>query len=216
MKKLWLTAILGIGLVSATAVGGSLVKVHGDAKPSTSELAVPKTVSAASQTASASVSGTAKNAKVAYKQSGDNTPVATYQQTTSSTTSNAAAKVPNQDHSGQTVTLSDGTKAKEQGIMGHIYVTWRKGDWSVTTVTDTEQTFRTDAKTLATQVNRQLKNEDITNQSVDKGAVTVYSSAQDTTANQITWQKHHQVRNVKAQTAGTAYQIAKTAFKGTN
>ncbi len=141
---------------------------------------MPKTVQTSNQTATVKqVTGTTANAKVTHQQSGQSQPnnghlSADYWKRLQS---KAKDVISNQDHSGETVKLSDGTKATEQGVMGHIYVSWRKGNWSVTTVTDTTQTLRTDPEKLATQVNQQLKNSGITNQAVDKGAVTVYSSA---------------------------------------
>lgn len=209
MKKRVLipAGILVTGLLSAVIFAGPLV--HGNDQPTTADLSVPKTVQTSNQTATVKqVTGTTANAKVTYQQSGQSQPTATYQQTTEATATKAKDVISNQDHSGETVKLSDGTKATEQGVMGHIYVSWRKGNWSVTTVTDTTQTLRTDPEKLATQVNQQLKNSGITNQAVDKGAITVYSSAQDDTANQIKWQNNKQVENVKGQQAATVYQIA--------
>lgn len=214
MKKRVLipAGILVTGLLSAIIFASPLV--HGNDQPTTADLSVPKTVQTSAQTATAAkMTGTTANAKVTYQQSDQSEPTATYQQTAESTATKAADAISDQDHSGETVKLSDGTKAKEQGVMGHIYVSWQKGNWSVTTVTDTTQTLRTDPEKLAVQVNQQLKNSDITNQDVDKGAVTVYSSAQDTTANQIKWQNNKQVENVKGQQAATVYQIAKKAIR---
>ncbi|GAX08159.1 hypothetical protein IWT5_01312 [Secundilactobacillus silagincola] len=214
MKKRVLipAGILVTGLLSAVIFASPLV--HGNDQPTTADLSVPKTVQTSAQTATAAkVTGTTANAKVTYQQSGQSEPTATYQQTTESTAAKAADAVSDQDHNGETVKLSDGTKATEQGVMGHIYVSWQKENWSVTTVTDTTQTLRTDPEKLAAQVNQQLKTNQITNQDVDKGAVTVYSSAQDTTANQIKWQNNKQIENVKGQQAATVYQIAKKAIQ---
>lgn len=216
-KKIWATGgLLATGLLATVLIAGPLLLVHGDATPTTTELAAPTTVKTGTQTAKATdVSGTTSNAKVTYQQNGQTTPAATYQTNTKTSATQAAKQVSNQDHRGEAVKLSDGTKATEQGVMGHIYVSWTKGNWSVTAVTDTTQTLHTDPTTLASTVNKSLKQNDITTQDVDKGAVTVYSSAQDTTANQITWQNNKQVANVKAQQAATGYQIAKSVISKT-
>ncbi|MTV81771.1 hypothetical protein [Secundilactobacillus folii] len=212
-KRLWLTSGAIAGLLLVTLAGGRLVSVHGDSTPTASALSVPTKVKTSAQTATVDkLSGTVKNAKVTYRQAGQTGNTATFNKTTSSTDAKAAAKIGAQDHSGETVKLKDGTQAKEQGVMGHIYVTWKKGNWSVTTVTDTTQTLRTAPTTLASQVDNQLKQQQITNQKVDKGAVTVYSTAQEVPANQITWQNNKQVSSVKTQQANTAYAIAKSVL----
>lgn len=215
-KRLWLLGgLLATGLVATVLVNSPLTKIHGDATPTTAQLSVPKQVKTSTQTAAVDqVSGTASNAKVTYQTAGQSATTATYQQKTTATQSKAAKQVATQDHSGETVKLTDGTTAKEQGVMGHVYVTWQKGNWSVTAVTDTTQLLHTEPTTLASQVNKQLKQNDITTQSVEKGAVTVYSTTQATPANQISWQDQQnkkQVATVTDQQAGTVYQIAKSA-----
>lgn len=214
MKKRMLASggILVTGLLMAVIFAEPLV--HGNDQPTTADLSLPKTVQTSGQIAKvADITGTTSKAKVSYQQVGQDEPTATYQQTTQKTATKAANAVDDQDHSGASVKLSDGTKATEQGVMGHIYVSWKKDNWSVTAVTDTDQTLHTEPTKLATQVNQQLKQQKITTQKVDKGAITVYSSEQDTATNQIEWQNHKQVESVKGQQAGTVYQIAKSVLK---
>ncbi|KRM76763.1 hypothetical protein [Secundilactobacillus collinoides] len=220
-KQKLITAVATLAICVGAGVGlnkaASLISVQGDSATSTTQLSVPTKVDSDGSTAEASsVSGTNANAKVTYKTTDNNDTTATYKQQTKSSSSNAASDVSAATHGGQTITLTNGTKAEEQGVMGHILVNWKQGDWTVTAVTDTSTIAHSDPSTVASKVSKQLKSNNITNQSVDKGAVTVYDTAQDSQANEITWQNNKKVSSVSSQTSDTALQIAKSALKSDN
>ncbi|ANZ64395.1 hypothetical protein AYR62_10095 [Secundilactobacillus paracollinoides] len=218
-KQKLITAVATLAICVGAGVGlskaASLISVQGNSATSTTQLSVPTKVDSDGSTAKASsVSGTNANAKVTYKTTDDNDTTATYQQQTKSSTDKAASDVSAATHGGQAVTLSNGTKAEEQGVMGHVILNWKQGDWTVTTVTDTSTLAHSAPSTVASTVSNQLKKNNITNQDVDKGAVTVYDTAQDSQANQISWQNNKKVSTVSSQTSDTALQIAKSALKG--
>jgi len=91
--------------------------------------------------------------------------------------------------------------------MGRVYVHWNTGNWSVTTIANTEDVATNPAK-FANQVNNQLEKQNLTDKSVTSGAVTVYNTTQSGQANTVKWQKSGQVSQVQGQQANTVIKIA--------
>jgi len=93
--------------------------------------------------------------------------------------------------------------------MGHTYVHWNKGDWSVTAVTSNADESGTPTQ-FAKQVNRQITKSSLPT-SADTGAVTVYSQTDDDEANEVTWRDGKQVYNVTGTTADATVKVAQNA-----
>ncbi|MGN1291683.1 MAG: hypothetical protein ACI4UI_02930, partial [Levilactobacillus brevis] len=110
---------------------------------------------------------------------------------------------------GATVKLNSATTEVVQGTMGHTYVHWNKGDWSVTAVTSNADTTGTPAQ-FAKQVNRQLTRASLPSQA-KTGAITVYSQDDDDQTNSVTWQQGKQVYQVSGTTAAATVKVAQNA-----
>lgn len=155
-----------------------------------------------------SASGTKQNYQVDY--SANNDQSATYQKTTYGSASTAKDQVDYVGKSdGATVKLNSGTEAVAQGTMGHTYVHWTKGDWSVTAVTSNADATGTPQQ-FAKQVNRQLDKASLPKKA-DTGAITVYSQDEDNETNSVTWQKGKQVYKVSGTAADATVKVAQNA-----
>lgn len=196
-------AILALG-------SGTALQIHAaNDVSSVSQTTAPTTATAAGTKLKAeNASGTRQNYQVNYKATDDQS--ATYQKTTYGTTSAAKQQV---DYVGQsdgaTVKLNSDTKAVVQGTMGHTYVHWNQGDWSVTAVTSNADATGT-PKQFAKQVNQQLSKASLPKKA-DTGAITVYSQNEDNETNSVTWQDGKQVYKVSGTAADATVKVAQNA-----
>ncbi|ETY73399.1 hypothetical protein [Lactiplantibacillus fabifermentans] len=204
------TGALVLGLVAAPSVN-HVLHAASDNVSTVSQTAAPTTVKATDQKVTAdSASGTKSNYSVSYVKSGTDTKTATYKQTDYNSSSDASNKVDYLSNTnGDSVTLNNGETATVQGTMGRVYVHWNTGNWSVTTVANT-QDVATNPTKFANQVNKQIENQDLTSKKVTSGAVTVYNQPQSGEANSVKWQKSDTVSQVQGQQASTVLKIAAT------
>ncbi|WP_048000430.1 hypothetical protein [Lactiplantibacillus herbarum] len=202
------TGALILGVVVVPSITHGLYAAS-DNVSSVSQTAAPTTVKATDQTVQAtSASGTKGNYSVKYVNAGTSSTTATYKQTDYNTSSEAKTQVnPLTNTQGSSVQLNSGTTATMQGTMGRVYVHWNTGNWSVTTIANTEDVASNPAK-FANQVNSQLEKQSLTDKSVTSGAVTVYNTTQDGQANTVKWQESGQVSQVQGQQANTVIKIA--------
>ncbi|CAJ1225716.1 hypothetical protein LZY01_19280 [Levilactobacillus zymae] len=206
-KKLILTAATSLAAL-ATLGSGTYLTMHAANDVSTvSQTAAPKTATAdGTKLTATSTSGTKSNYKVTYTdQQGKQS--ATFQKQTLGTTSTATDEV---DYVGQTdganVKLTKNTTAVVQGTMGHTYVHWNTGKWSVTAVTDNADTSGTPTQ-FAKQVNSQLKQASLPD-TAKTGSVTVYSGTESAKANTVKWQSGKQLYAVNGTTAADTVKLA--------
>lgn len=196
-------AVLALG-------SGTALQIHAaNDVSSVGQTTAPTTATAAGTKLKAkSASGTRQNYQVNYKATDDQS--ATYQKTTYGATSTAKQQV---DYVGQadgaTVKLNSNTKAVVQGTMGHTYVHWNKGDWSVTAVTSNADATGT-PKQFAKQINQQLDKASLPKKA-DTGAITVYSQNEDNETNSVTWQDGKQVYKVSGTAADATVKVAQNA-----
>jgi len=202
------TGALIIGVVVVPSITHGLYAAS-DNVSSVSQTAAPTTVKATDQTVQAtSASGTKGNYSVKYVKAGTSSTTATYKQTDYNSSSEAQTQVnPLTSTQGSSVQLNSGTTATMQGTMGRVYVHWNTGNWSVTTIANTEDVATNPAK-FANQVNNQLEKQNLTDKSVTSGAVTVYNTTQSGQANTVKWQESGQVSQVQGQQANTVIKIA--------
>jgi len=202
------TGALILGVVVVPAITHGLYAAS-DNVSSVSQTAAPTTVKATDQTVQAtSASGTKGNYSVKYVNASTSSTTATYKQTDYNTSSEAKTQVnPLTNTQGSSVQLNSGTTATMQGTMGRVYVHWNTGNWSVTTIANTEDVASNPAK-FANQVNNQLEKQSLTDKHVTSGAVTVYNTTQDGQANTVKWQESGQVSQVQGQQANTVIKIA--------
>ncbi|HBO47313.1 MULTISPECIES: hypothetical protein [Pediococcus] len=213
-------ALLGIG---GTTMTNNNVTVHAVTTPADKGLAAPEKVDG-TQTEVQTVTGNSTSGKVTYSNGANSATTATYKQQKYGTTSQAKTGFENTQNltnaDGTKVTLSDGTKATSQGVMGHVYVQWQKNGWTVTTVADTEdlttssvnQTNKT-VTAVANKVKKSLKSNKVITQNVTRGNVVVYDGAQQKPVNNISWQQKNKVVQVSGNSAETTAKIAKEAIK---
>lgn len=191
---------------------GTVIQMHAaNDVSSVGQTAAPKTASADSTKLTANrASGTKQNYKVTYSDRTNSDDSATFQKKTYGTTSTAQDQVDYVGSAdGATVKLNKQTRAVVQGTMGHTYVHWTKGDWSVTAVTSNADESGTPTQ-FAKQVNQQLAKKSLP-KSADTGAVTVYSQDDNQEANSVTWQDGKQVYKVSGTTADTTVKVAQNA-----
>lgn len=209
------TGALIVGLVAAPSVN-HVLHAASDNVSSVSQTAAPATVKATNQTVKATdASGTKTNYSVKYVKAGTKSATATYKKTAYNHSSEAKQKVEalaNADASGTSVKLNNGQTAVMQGTMGQMYVHWNTGNWSVTTVANTEDVAQNPAK-FANQVNNQIQKQKLTDKKVTSGSVTVYNQPQSDQNNTVKWQKSDQVSQVQGQQANTVLKIAADAQK---
>jgi len=190
---------------------GTALQIHAaNDVSSVSQTTAPTTATAAGTKLKAnSASGTKQNYQVDY--SASDSQSATYKKTTYGSTNTAAKQVDyvGGNTAGTTVKLNKQTTAVVQGTMGHTYVHWNKGDWSVTAVTSNADESGTPTQ-FAKQVNQQITKSSLPT-SADTGAVTVYSQTDDDEANEVTWQDGKQVYAVTGTTADATVKVAQNA-----
>ena len=205
------TGALVLGLVAVPSVN-HVLHAASDNVSSVSQTAAPTTVKATDQTVSAkSASGTKSNYSVKYVKAGTNSTTATYKKTDYNSNGDAKEQVNNLTNvQGDSVQLNNGKTATVQGTMGRIYVHWNTGNWSVTTIANTEDVATNPAK-FANKVNNQIQSQDLTSKNVTNGAVTVYDQPQSGQANSVKWQKSDKVSQVQGQQANTVIKIAADA-----
>lgn len=194
-------ALIGLG-------SGTALQIHAaNNVSSVSQTVAPKQASAAGTRLKATAaSGTKQNYQVTY--SAPESQSATYQKKTYGTTATAKNQVDyvGSHTDGATVKLNGKTKAVVQGTMGHTYVHWNKGDWSVTAVTSNADESGTPTQ-FAKKINQQISRQKLP-KSADTGAITVYSQKDDDEANDVTWQDGKQVYKVSGTTADATVKVA--------
>ncbi|MBW1606356.1 hypothetical protein [Lactobacillus sp. Sy-1] len=153
------------------------------------------------------------NNQVQYQDSDSNLKAADYQVINSENPHTAS----NQYHNlkmpikfdGQSTTLSDGTKSTIQGAMGHVYVQWQRGNWTVTTVSSPEVAKNPKAAVKqANQVNKLIKESQVTDHSIDRGSIVIDQDSQGDNESQISWQKGKQTVNTTGQNAELITKVA--------
>lgn len=209
-RKTKIITAVTAALALVTLGSGTALQMHAANDVSTvSQTVAPSSVTAdSSQLTADSTSGTKQNYTVKYadKQTADQS--ATLQKKTYGSSNRAAKQVDyvGSNTEGTTVKLNKSTKAVVQGVMGHTYVHWNKGDWSVTAVASNADATGTPTQ-FAKQVNKQVSSASLP-KGADTGAITVYSGTQSEEANSVTWQKGKQLYTVNGKTADTTVQLA--------
>lgn len=209
-RKTKIVTAVTAALAVLTLGSGTILQIHAaNDVSSVGQTAAPTTATAAGTKLTATrASGNQQNYRVAYTGTRDQS--ATFQKKTYGSTSTAASQVANVGHTnGATVKLNSATTAVVQGTMGHTYVHWNKGDWSVTAVTNNADTTGTPAQ-FAKQVNRQLTRASLPSQA-KTGAITVYSQDDDDQTNSVTWPQGKQVYQVSGTTAAATVKVAQNA-----
>lgn len=204
------------GVTAALAIvtlgSGTALQMHAaNNVSSVSQTTAPKTASADStKLAATSTSGTKQAYTVKYTDKSTEGNSATFQKKTYGSAATAADQV---DYvgsaSGSTVKLNHGTKAVVQGTMGHTYVHWTKGDWSVTAVTDNADVTGTPTQ-FAKQVNQQIAKSHLPKRA-DTGAITVYSQDEQNETNSVSWQQGKQLYQVSGTSADATVKVAQNA-----
>ncbi|WP_143462419.1 hypothetical protein [Levilactobacillus enshiensis] len=206
-KTKMVTAVTAV-LTVLTLGSGTVVQMHAANDVSAvGQTVAPKSASTdGTKLTAASTNGTKQNYTVKYD--GNQNQSATLQKKTYGTNATAEKQVDyvGSNTDGATVKLNKNTTAVVQGTMGHTYVHWNKGDWSVTAVTSNADAAGT-PKQFAKQVNQQLTKSGLP-QHADTGAITVYSQTDDDEANSVTWQQGKQVYKVSGTTADTTVKVA--------
>jgi len=209
-KSLLLTAT---SLATLTVLGsGTLLTMHAaNDVSSVAQTTAPKTATAASTKLTATkASGTKGNYKVTYHdQTGDQQ--ATFQKQTLGTAATAQDEVDyvGSRTKGPSVKLTNRTKAVVQGTMGHTYVHWNTGKWSVTAVTDNADQAGTPQQ-FAKQVNAQVAQKRLPSDA-KRGAITVYSGQETAQANTVKWQAGNHLYTVSGQTAASTVKLAQNS-----
>lgn len=210
LKRGMITTISGLVLLGALGSGTLLASHAANDVSAVAQTAAPKTATTnGTKLTATSASGTKRNYTVTYHGANQ---TATFKKQTLGSASTAENQVNyvGRGTQGATVTLTNGTRAVVQGVMGHTYVHWNRGNWSVTAVTSNADQSGTPTQ-FAQQVNAQLQSADLP--STATGAVTVYSqtgapSAQDNT---VKWQAGSQLYTVSGQTAASAVKLAQNS-----
>jgi len=210
-RRVKIVATVAAALAVLTLGLGTVVEMHAaNDVSSVGQTVAPTSASTdGSRLTATSTSGTKRNYTVEYDGNSDQS--ATFQKRTYGTNSTAEKQVDyvGSHTDGATVKLNKNTKAVVQGTMGHTYVHWNKGDWSVTAVTSNADAAGT-PKQFAKQVNRQITKSSLP-KSADTGAITVYSQTDDDETNSVTWQNGKQVYKVSGTTADTTVKVAQDA-----
>jgi len=212
-KKTKIITTVTVALAVLTLGSGTVLQMHAANDVSTvSQTVAPRSVKADStQLTADQTSGTKQNYTVKYtdKETGDQS--ATLQKKTYGSSNRAEDQVDyvGRNTQGTTVKLNKSTTAVVQGVMGHIYVHWNQGDWSVTAVASNANVTGTPTQ-FAKQVNQQVSATSLP-KDADTGAITVYSDAQTGEANSVTWQNGKQLYTVSGQTADGTVKLAQEA-----
>lgn len=208
-KQIFITTLSSLAVLAALGSGTLLTMHAANDVSAVSQTDAPKTATAASTKLTATTaSGTKSDYTVTYR-GGDQK--ATYQKETLGKTSTAKDEVDyvGGNTAGATVKLSSNTTAVMQGVMGHTYVHWNTGKWSVTAVTDNADAAGT-PKQFAKQVNTQLKRASLPSDATT-GAVTVYSGTDKNQTNTVKWQSGKQLYTVSGQTAASTVKLAQNS-----
>ncbi|MDT6979743.1 hypothetical protein [Levilactobacillus zymae] len=209
-KKILVTAAAGLAVL-ATLGSGTLLTMHAaNGVSAVSQTAAPAAATASStKLTAAKTSGTQQNYTVKYRDSAGQT-AATFQKKTLGSATTAADQVDyfSRSTAGPGVKLTHGTQAVVQGTMGHTYVHWNTGKWSVTAVTSNADQSGTPTQ-FANQVNNQLQQQHLPTDATT-GAVTVYSqtTGSGAQADTVKWQSGHQLYTVSGQSAAAAVKLA--------
>ncbi|WP_407885549.1 hypothetical protein [Levilactobacillus sp. N40-8-2] len=203
-----------IAVTAALAVitlgSGTVLEMHAaNDVSSVSQTTAPSTVTADSSKLTAdSTSGTKQDYTVKYTDKSTGNQSATLQKKTYGSTSSAENQVDyvGTNTEGVTVKLNGSTTAVVQGVMGHTYVHWNKGDWSVTAVASNADETGTPTQ-FAKQVNKQITASSLP-KSADTGAITVYSGTEKDEANSVSWQNGKQLYTVSGKTAAGTVKLA--------
>lgn len=217
--------MFGIAVLSLGGATNSqnMATVHAVTTPASNGLTAPEKVDG-TNTEVKSVTGNSTSGKVVYTNGLSTATTATYKQNKYQNSSQATTSFANYQNvtetNGPKITLSDGTKAVRQGVMGHVYIQWQKNGWNVTAVADTDQLTTTSvsstnkaATAVANKVQKTLKATQVTTQDVTKGNVVVYSSSQQKPVNSISWQQGKKVARVTGANVTTTAKIAKDTLK---
>ncbi len=218
-----LSLIFGLTLLGIRGTTNANQTVHAVTTPASNGLNAPEKVDGTNLSAK-TVTGNATSGKVTYASGQAAATTATYKQQRYTTTNQAQSGFETSqrvtENNGSKLTLSDGTKAVRQGVMGHVYVQWQKNGWNITTVADTEdlttssvkQTNKT-ATAVANKVQKSLKNNQVITKKVTRGNVVIYNGAQQKPVNSISWQQKKTVAQVSGTNATTTAKIAKDSLK---
>lgn len=210
-KKLLITAASSLAVLTVFGSGTYLTMHAANDVSSVSQTVAPKSAKASSDKLTAtSASGTKQDYTVKYQdQSGQQ--AATFQKKTLGTAKTAASEVDyvGRNTDGAAAKLNHQTKAIVQGTMGHTYVHWNTGKWSITAVTDNADAAG-NPQQFAKQINTQLKKANLPD-NAKSGSVTVYSGSEDQQANVIKWQAGKHLYTVNGQTAASTVKLAQKA-----
>ncbi|GEO69551.1 hypothetical protein [Levilactobacillus acidifarinae] len=212
-KKILVTAAASLAVL-ATLGSGTLLTMHAaNGVSAVSQTAAPTTATANSTHLTATnASGTKQNYTVKYHNQAGHT-AATFQKKTLGSATAAANQVAyfGRGTAGPSVKLTHGTQAVVQGTMGHTYVHWNTGHWSVTAVTSNADQSGTPTQ-FANQVNDQLQQQHLPT-AATTGAVTVYSQANGSSAqaDTVKWQTGDQLYAVSGQTVAGTVKLAQAS-----
>jgi len=210
-RKVKIVTAVTVALAMFTLGSGTVLEMHAaNDVSSVGQTVAPTSASTdGNKLTATSTNGTKQNYTVKYD--GNSEQSATFQKKTYGTDSTAEKQVDyvGSNTDGATVKLNKNTTAVVQGTMGHTYVHWNKGDWSVTAVTSNADAAGT-PKQFAKQVNQQITTASLP-KNADTGAITVYSQTDDDEANSVTWQNGKQVYKVSGTTADTTVKVAQDA-----
>ena len=211
-RKTKIMTAVTAALAVITLGSGTVLQMHAANNVSAvSQTVAPGSVTAdSSQLTADSTSGTKQNYTVKYADKQTTDQAATLQKKTYGSNDSAAKQVDyvGSNTRGTTVKLNKSTTAVVQGVMGHTYVHWNKGDWSVTAVASNADATGTPTQ-FAKQINKQVKSASLPKSST--GAITVYSGTQNEEANEVTWQQGKQLYTVNGKTADTTVKLAQDA-----
>ncbi|KJW12413.1 hypothetical protein [Levilactobacillus spicheri] len=207
-KKLMVTLATSLVVLGS----GTFLTMHAaNDVSSVSQTTAPTTATADSTKLTAtSASGTKQNYTVKYRDKTTDQQ-ATYRKQTVGTTATAKDEVDyvGSTTQGATVKLTGKTTAVTQGVMGHTYVHWNTGKWSVTAITDNADQAGTPTQ-FAKQINRQLAKADLPSDA-KTGAITVYSGDDANQTNTVKWQSGKQLYTVSGQTAASTVKLAQNS-----
>lgn len=210
-RKVKIVTVVTAALAVLTFGSGTVLEMHAaNDVSSVGQTVAPKSANTdGSKLTATRTSGTKQNYTVKYDGSSDQS--ATFQKKTYETNSTAKKQVDyvGSNTDGATVKLNKNTTAVVQGTMGHTYVHWNKGDWSVTAVTSNADAVGTPNQ-FAKQVNQQITTASLPKRA-DTGAITVYSQTDDDEANSVTWQNGKQVYKVSGTAADMTVKVAQSA-----
>lgn len=212
-KKILMTAATGLAVLATLGSGTYLTMHAANGVSSVSQTAAPTTATVSgTKLTAANPSGTKQNYTVKYHdQAGSN--AATFQKKTLGSAATAADQVDyfGRSTAGPSVKLTHGTRAVVQGTMGHTYVHWNTGKWSVTAVTSNADQSGTPTQ-FADQVNNQLQQQHLPTDATT-GAVTVYSQTTGSSAqaDTVKWQSGHQLYTVSGQSAAGTVKLAQNS-----